>query len=732
MGPSSTAGGYAGTGRINSLAFHPTNTNIIYAGTAGGGLWQSNDGGSTWFTNTDQLATLGVSSIIVHPTSPERIYIATGDGDGSDNYSIGVLVSVDGGLTFSPTGLTWNTSDTDLIRKLIFDPSNQDAIMAATSIGIYRSIDKGGTWTLVQAGDFDDIEANPTLNSNIFYASAQGNIYKSSNGGASWTLKQTIAGTNRIALGVSPNNAAYVYALCSKSSNSGYNGLYRSTDSGESYISSSLTPNLLGWSATGSDSGGQGGYDLVLAVDPLNAEVVYVGGVNTWKSTNGGVNWTINTMWYGVSGIPEVHADKHALEWQNNTTLWQGNDGGVYKTTNGGATWQHRGSGIVNSQMYKLGISQTDGKVMTGLQDNGSKLKSAGGSWSDVIGGDGMECAIQLNDGQVLYGSVYNGDFNRSTNGGTSWQNISDNVPGSPSGAWITPFEIDPGMPTTIYAGYQQVYKSKDKGNTWTSIGNFSTNNLNILKVAPSNNQVIYAARSNGNIWRTTNGGTAWTQMASPGNNLAFIAIHPNNANTLWAVRQNYSSGAKVYKSVNGGSTWVNVSGTLPNIPANCIEYQNGSDDGLYVGMDVGIYYRDNTLSDWVLFNAGLPNVEVTELEIDYDENKIYAATYGRGLWASDLYNPITCFKPKSVSVVNLWNVSMTLQWQSPTSAPSQGYEWGVNTDQSGTGNDTDYYFYKRQCNRATAANRLLSFCKIDLCWQSTVAMGQVWTCNHA
>lgn len=732
LGPSSTAGGYAGTGRINSLAFHPTNTNIIYAGTAGGGLWQSNDGGTTWFTNTDQLATLGVSSIIVHPTSPERIYIATGDGDGSDNYSIGVLVSVDGGLTFSPTGLTWNTSDTDLIRKLIFDPSNQDAIMAATSIGIYRSIDKGGTWTLVQAGDFDDIEANPTLNSNIFYASAQGNIYKSSNGGASWTLKQTIAGTNRIALGVSPNNAAYVYALCSKSSNSGYNGLYRSTDSGESYISSSLTPNLLGWSATGSDTGGQGGYDLVLAVDPLNAEVVYAGGVNTWKSTNGGVNWTINTMWYGVSGIPEVHADKHALEWQNNTTLWQGNDGGVYKTTNGGATWQHRGSGIVNSQMYKLGISQTDGKVMTGLQDNGSKLKSAGGSWSDVIGGDGMECAIQLNDGQVLYGSVYNGDFNRSTNGGTSWQNISDNVPGSPSGAWITPFEIDPGMPTTIYAGYQQVYKSKDKGNTWTSIGNFSTNNLNILKVAPSNNQVIYAARSNGNIWRTTNGGTAWTQMASPGNNLAFIAIHPNNANTLWAVRQNYSSGAKVYKSVNGGSTWVNVSGTLPNIPANCIEYQNGSDDGLYVGMDVGIYYRDNTLSDWVLFNAGLPNVEVTELEIDYDENKIYAATYGRGLWASDLYNPITCFKPKSVSVVNLWNVSMTLQWQSPTSAPSQGYEWGVNTDQSGTGNDTDYYFYKRQCNRATAANRLLSFCKIDLCWQSTVAMGQVWTCNHA
>lgn len=713
LGPSSTNGGYAGTGRINSLAFHPTNSNIIYAGTSGGGLWQSNDGGSTWFTNTDNLATLGVSSILIHPTSPERIYIATGDGDGGDNYSVGVLLSLDGGVTFSTTGLNWNTSDTDLIRKLLFDPSNTDVILAATSIGIYRTIDKGVSWSLVQGGDFDDIEANPTAGSNVFYACAQGSIYKSTNGGASWTLKQTIAGTNRIALGVSPANATYVYALCSKSSNSGYNGLYRSTDSGDTYVARSTTPNLLGWNLTGNDTGGQGGYDLVVAVDPLNAEKVFTGGVNTWKSSDGGVNWTISTMWYGVSGVAEVHADKHALEWQNSTTLWQGNDGGVYKTTDGGVSWLHKGSGIVNSQMYKLGLSQADGKVMTGLQDNGSKLKQTAGSWSDALGGDGMECAVQQNDGQVLYGSLYNGDFNRSINGGSSWQNISDNVPGAPSGAWVTPFEIDPMMPTTIYAAYQQVYKSTDKGDSWTSIGNPSSGStLNLLKIAPSNSSYIYAARSNGNIWRTTNGGTTWTALASPGNNLAYLAIHPNDANTLWAVRQNYTSGSKVYKSTNGGTTWTNISGNLPNIPANCIIYQNGSQDGVYVGMDVGIYYRDNTLADWVLFNAGLPNVEVTELEIDYDENKIFAATYGRGLWSSDLYNPIECFQPKAVSVSNLWNVSMTLQWQTPSVAPAFGYEWGINTtvnlpattqsttstsvDISGLMPSTSYYLFVR------------------------------------
>ena len=713
LGPSTTNGGYAGTGRINSLAFHPTNSNIIYAGTSAGGLWQSDDGGLTWFTNTDNLATLGVSSILVHPTTPEKIYIATGDGDGGDNYSVGVLISQDGGVTFSPTGLNWNLSDTDLIRKLLFDPSNPDKILAATSIGIYRTEDKGGTWTLVQVGDFDDIEANPTAGSGVFYASAQGSIYKSTNGGAAWTLKQTISGTNRIALGVSQANASYVYALCSKSSNSGFNGLYRSTDSGETFDSRSTTPNILGWNPTGNDTGGQGWYDLVIAVDPTNAEIIYTGGVNTWKSTNGGTSWTISTMWYGYQNVAEVHADKHALEWQNSTTLWQGNDGGVYKTTNGGVNWLHRGSGIVNSQMYKLGVSQTDGKIITGLQDNGSKLRQGSGSWSDVIGGDGMECAIQQNNGQVMYGSLYNGDFNRSTNGGTSWENISDNVPGTPSGAWVTPFEIDPMLPTTIYAAYQQVYKSTDMGESWVSIGNPSSGaTLNLLKIAPSNANTMYAARSNGNIWKTTNGGTTWTSITSPGNNLAYLAIHPNNPNTLWAVRQNYTSGSKVYKSTNGGSTWTNISGNLPNIPANCVVYQNGTDDGIYVGMDVGIYYKDNTLAEWVLFNAGLPNVEVSELEIDYDENKLFASTYGRGLWSSSLYEPIACFQPKAVSVVNLWNTSMTLQWQSPSTAPAQGYQWGVNAtnavpatlqtttatsvDVSGLTANTTYYLFVR------------------------------------
>ncbi|MBK8701642.1 MAG: hypothetical protein IPN29_19645 [Saprospiraceae bacterium] len=681
LGPSTTNGGYAGTGRINSLAFHPGNSNIIFAGTAGGGLWKSTDGGSTWFTQTDQLATLGVSSIAIHPVNNNIIFIATGDADGGDNYSVGILVSLDGGATFLTTGLTWNTSAQDVIKKIIFDPDNPNNMLAISNLGIHRSTDRGVNWALVSTGDFDDLEAHPTASVSTYYACKGGEIYKSTDDGITWSLKQTIASTNRIALAVSPADANLVYALCSKSSNNGFNGLYKSVNSGESYDSQSTSPNILGWSVNGSDTGGQGWYDLVIAADPLNANTIYTGGVNTWKSTDGGISWTINTMWYGVSGIPEVHADKHALDWQNNTTLWQGNDGGVYKTNNGGSTWQHKGSGIVNSQMYKLGVSQMDQMVLTGLQDNGTKLRSNNASWSDVIGGDGMECAIQQNDGTVMYGSLYNGIFNRSVNGGQYWQNISDNIPGAPSGAWVTPFEVDPSLPTTIYAAYQQVYKSTDRGTTWVSIGNFSNNNtLNHLRVAPSDTKYIYAARNNGNLWRTTDGGTTWTQMTSPGNNVGMLIISPNDPNVIWVVRQNFSSGAKVYKSTNGGGNWTNISGTLPNIPANCLVYQLGTSDGLYLGMDVGIYYRDNTLGDWVLFNTGLPNVEVTELEINYDQGKLYAATYGRGLWSSDLYTPVLCTMPKGVKVSNIWNVSFTLEWQAPSSVPSAGYEWGINT----------------------------------------------------
>ncbi|MBC7886142.1 MAG: hypothetical protein H7X99_11750 [Saprospiraceae bacterium] len=679
LGPSFSSGGYSGLGRLNCIGFHPSNENIVYAGAAGGGLWKTVDGGATWTTSTDNLAVLGVSGIVIHPTNPDIMYIATGDGDAGDNYSVGVLKSTDGGNTFNTTGLNWSVTNTRRIRRLIIDPDDHNTLLVASSIGIYRTTNSGTTWTLEETGNFYDIEANPDGATQTFYASTGGIVYKSTNNGDTWSNAFTISGSSRLSLAVSLANNNYLYVLSSKSSNSGYNGVYRSTDSGLNFTLRSSTPNIMGWSTTGSDSGGQGWYDLVITADPNNAETIFVGGINNWKSTDGGITWALKSHWYGGGGVQSVHADKHAMEWFNGS-LWEANDGGLYKTINGGNTWVHKSNTMVISQMYRLGVSQTDSKVIAGLQDNGTKLLNTNNNWSDVLGGDGMECIINPTNSNVMYGEMYYGNINRSTNGGSSWSNISNNIPGDPQGAWVTPYMLDPNDASIIYVAYDSLYKSTDQGSSWIKIGStiqIDSSIKTLLALAPSNSSYIYTGTSN-KLYRTQNGGSSWTTLTVPGSNTSAIAIHPENPDILWAVRKGYSDGSKVYKSINGGLSWTNISGTLPNLSANCILYQTGTDDGLYVGMDSGVFYRDNTMSDWEYFFDGLPNVEITELDINYSNNFIYASTYGRGIWKTELigYMP-SCFTPVSLNASDIKTNSVTLNWNNPLIVPT-AYEWAT------------------------------------------------------
>ncbi|MFM7154265.1 MAG: WD40/YVTN/BNR-like repeat-containing protein, partial [Bacteroidota bacterium] len=643
MGPTTTGGGYAGLGRINAIAFHPTNSSIIWVGSPSGGLWKTTDGGATWSTGYDNFSVLGVSSILITPSNPNIMYVATGDGDAGDTRSIGVYKSTDGGATWAATGLTFTLANYVLIRKLLMDPNDEAHILAATSNGLYRTTNSGASWTRPVPENFYDIEAQTGVNANNFYASTNNGLYRSTDNGLNWTLVQTISGSGRIAIGYSPADTTAVVALCSNSSDFGFLGFYRSTNSGASYALQSSTPNLLGWASDGSDTGGQGWYDLVVAVDPANASTVYIGGVNVWKSTNAGLTWNIKATWNGAGGVQTVHADHHAMEWQNNTTLFDGNDGGFYKTTNGGTNWTHLTNGMQISQMYRLGVSQTTNAVIAGLQDNGTKLRSANGTWTDELGGDGMECAIDYSNAQYMYGELYYGDFFRSSNGGTSWTDIN---PGGQdgTGAWVTPYIISSNNPATLYIGYNDVYKTTDRGNTWTAIStSLSTSNLTVLADAPSDANVIYAGRSSA-LYRTINGGTNWATMTIPAGagSMTYLCVSPTDANVIYAAMSNYTAGSKVYKSTNGGASWTNISGTLPNVPANCIIYQKGSPEGLYVGMDVGVYYRDNITNAWALVGTGLPNVIVDELEIKYDTGKLRAATYGRGLWETD----INCVSP--------------------------------------------------------------------------------------
>lgn len=725
LGPNSTTGGYRGTGRINAVGFDPNNTDIIYAGSAGGGLWKTTNGGTNWTPKTDFLGSIGISKIIVHPTNPNTIYIATGDGDASDSYSIGVMKSTDGGDTWNSTGLNWSTSNYRLIREMVMDPDNSEALIVASNNGIYRTTNGGSTWTQEQTGNFYDVEMNPNGSSNTFYAATRTEVYRSTNNGDTWASVYTINGSNRLALATSAANSNYVYVLSSKSSGSGYNGVWRSTDSGATFANRSTSPNLLGWSRIGDDTGGQGWYDLVIAADPSNANTIYVGGVNHWKSVDGGSNWTIKSHWAGSGGIFEVHADKHELEWQGNV-LWEGNDGGLYKTTNGGDTWIDLTGDMIISQMYRIGVSEVDTRVMAGLQDNGSKHRQTSGVWVDELGGDGMDCAVNPENGNVMYGCIQNGEIRRSTNGGQNWTDIQNNIPGAPGGAWVTPYVLNPQRPATIIAGFTEVYKTVNQGNSWTSIGSgLGSSKKTILAIAEQDSNYIYVGTSNA-LWQTTDGGANWTSRSVPGSGTQMVKVSPTNPNTIYAVRSSYSSNT-VYKSNDGGASWSNLTADLPQIPARCIAIHNDGDETMYVGLDVGVYYRKQSDAGWTLYNAALPNVQIRELEIRENSDEIFIATYGRGLWKNVTIGQSTlCKPPLSLSQDAIGNGSVTFSWTASNPAPALGYEVSLTQSDvapsSGTVQTTttvtynnlnageDYYFYLRSKCAANDASSWISY----------------------
>ncbi len=627
-------------GRVQVVRTSPTNTNIIYVGTGAGGLWVSTNGGTSYSTTTDQLPSLGVSDIAISPTNTNVIYIATGDKDAGDTHSTGVLKSTDGGATFSVTGLAWQTSQLRRIYRVLINPANTNIIMAASSSGFYRSTDAGATWSLTSTAYCYDAELKPGDPNTVYIVTAS-SVLKSTNGGVSFsgvTMPSSL-NSNRLSLAVTPANPDYVYVLASAPSN-GFGGLFRSTNSATSFSLMSSTPNIFDWSTNGSGAGGQGWYDIAIDASPTNANVIIAGGVNTWRSTNGGSTWQLHTHWYGGGGKPYVHADLHHVNFVSGSVIFLGTDGGVARTTNSGTNWTTINGNMNIAQIYKLGNSANNaGRIVTGHQDNGTNL-SNGTSWSQIYGGDGMDCFIDWSNNNTIIASYTYGDYQRSTDGGNNWTNIVNGLSGN--AAWVAPIVQDPVTPNTYYAGYSKMFKSTNQGTTWTQMGTTTMGTIDEIYVCPSNPNVIYVTTT-ASVWKTTNGGTTWsnitTGIPTGSGQITDITCDNQNPNNVYVTMSGYSSGNKVFGSNNGGLTWTNMSNGLPNIPMNCIIYSNNSPQKLYVGTDVGVYYKEASMNSWLYYSNGLPNVVIDELEIYYPTGKLRAATYGRSVWETDLYS---------------------------------------------------------------------------------------------
>lgn len=685
--------GYKGLGRINAIAFDPVDQQTIYIGAPSGGLWASHDGGSSWTVLTDQLPTLGVSSIVVDYTNTQVIYMGTGDRDAGDASGLGVWKSFDGGVNWLPYNVGMENTT---IGKMIIDPANPNILYAAGSNGVFKTTDGGLTWTVKSTGNFKDIVFKPN-DSTIIYASSSGKFYRSQDSGETWTcIHNGIPAGSRGAVAVTPANPEIVYVILTQSDN-GFKGFYKSTDSGLNFTVQSTTPNIMDWSCDGSGSGGQGWYDLDIAVDPQDENLVFAGGVDIWKSYDGGVNWQITAHWYGGCGVTSVHADHHVFEYSPlNGRLYIGCDGGAYYTANEGQNWTEISDGLVISQAYKIGQSATKVDLcVNGYQDNGSSLYDSG-TWYAINGGDGMECAIDPTDSRYRYSTLYYGSIYRHINMG-SGQYITDTINGvHETGGWVTPFLIDKGNSNTMFIGYKNVYRSNNVKATNPSSVHFDLisdglagADLNILAQSYKNTDILYAS-SGSKLYRTENCHAetpVWINMTEnlpASNTITAIETNPFDENIIYLAQQ-----TKLYRSSDKGQTWVDITGSLPEVNINSIAAYKHSINGIYVGTDVGVYYKDGTFCGWATFTNGMPaSAKVTELEIYTDDNnpandRIKAGTYGRGMWESNMYtsSPMADFSADQTLIPPGCAVNFT-DW---SSGVPYNWEWTFYGTSTGT-----------------------------------------------
>ncbi|MCP5053495.1 MAG: hypothetical protein GY940_40390 [bacterium] len=670
LGPFTNTG-ISGVGRLNCIEFDPQNNSIIWVGAPTGGLWKSTDAGQSWSTSTDHLPNLGVSDIVIHPGNSSIMYIATGDKQRGSALSYGIMKSTDGGVSWQPTALRPGVEEKFKIGKLMMHPDNGETLLCAVNKGIYKTTNGGDTWQLKMDGDFFDLEVHPSDSSTWFASRASNGVYRSTDSGESWTrltagLPNPARNFGRIALAVSPSSPGTVYAVYCRNVDSqgwiwGLQGFFKSSDNGNSWSRKTGTPNILGWEADGSGRDGQGGYALVLEVNPGNPDMVIAGSVNLWKSENGGTSWELTAFSGGAAGVASVHADHHELAYLpgSSSTLFSCNDGGLRRSDDNGNTWTDLGSGLVIQQIYRLGLSaQRPEQMVAGAQDNGSELFTD--RWNSISGGDGMECIIDPNNPNTVYSGWQFGNFLVSRDSGSTNRGIFQNTEGPFS--WIAPFVMDPADSNTLYTASTRVYKSSDQGGTSAAISPVLTATpLTIMKIAPSNSNIILVSDGS-RMFKTQNGGASWEE---PDTSLFLdyitdAAFHPFNPDIIWVTIGGYGrwnsqftwwnipyeiDKPKVFYSTDGGNGWTDISGQIPNVPATCIVIDPYS-LGVYLGTDLGVFYSASGTGDWEPFDNGLPNVIVTEMEIHESARKIVAATYGRGLWESPLADRPSVYPP--------------------------------------------------------------------------------------
>lgn len=681
-----TPGSQPTTGRITSLVADPSDAtgNTIYVTGAGGGVWKTINGGSNWTPLTDNQATLLMSSIALLPSNPKIIYAGTGEG----YYGRGVLKSTDAGTSW--TLLTGNAGknefDRRVVSKVVIDPTDSTGstvyiattTFAFSTLGgntaIWKTTNGGISWTDTTTGkiggtsgidDYSDLVIDPSNHLHLYAAlgtpystfNQDNAVYETKDGGTTWSVSgnfpKGVTNEGTIALAISAATPKSLYAFVVDASDGGVYRLYKTTDGGTTWAGvPTAPPNYLG----------SIGYYITLAVDPSNANIVYLGGESDkfnigsaiFQSTDGGTSWNdiSNTSPLGTNG---PHADHHAIGFDAKGKLLVGTDGGLWRLDNsapGSIHWSDLNGNLQLIQFYGVALDPTNLNIAYGgSQDNGTDKFNDSTSWTEVAYGDGGFARVDRNNPSTVYQTYNFGPtfFQRSDDGGASFSTKVTGINTSDQANFIVPYVLDPSNPQRLVLGTDHVYESTNRADNWSVIATpgtngFTTNGsvIDSVAVAPSAPNTIYVS-AGGHLFVTFNDGASWTKIDIPNVSDYFptIVVDSSSDRTAYVTRDVFNFGTAVghvFMTTNGGTSWTDITGNLPEMPTRALAVDpRTSPHTLYVGNDQNVYVSTNLGVSWSVFKTGLPNAHVRELELNTSLNVLAAATLGRGLWEISL-----------------------------------------------------------------------------------------------
>jgi hypothetical protein len=708
-------------GRTRALVIDPVQPRTMYAAGVAGGVWRSDDGGAGWRPLTDLIANLAVSSLAMDPGNRKVLYAGTGEGFFNVDAvrGAGIFKTADGGLTWERLAAT-ATSDFYYVNRLVVSPKSGAAVYAATRTGVWRSLDGGATWkqtlaTQAQGGCLD-LALRGDLPNDLLLASCgtlqQATVYRNRRAqkGGRWETVLQEPGMGRTSLAIAPSNPAVVYALAT-SNVAGPNGfgnysqgllaVFRSDSGGAAGSWAARVrnsdPDTLSTALLSSTRfafehecgspdpdlwSGRGWYDNAIAVDPLDADRVWAGGVDLFRSDDGGHTWGIASYWWagehGASG-GFAHADQHALVFHpryngtSNQVLFVAGDGGVYRTANARAGvgtgarapcdttasavyWTSLAHGYAVTQFYH-GTPFPDGRsYIGGAQDLGVLLGSdfAGSNgWRMVLGRDGGFTAVDPGSPNVVYAETVGVSLVKSTDGGATFapaaSGIIDNSP------LISPFVLDPSASQRLWYGGVAVWRSDDGAGSWQQasppLAGTAVDGVSALAVSPADSNQVVAGTSSGQVFSTVagwsaNAGTAWAGVQPRAGFLSSLTFDPQQASTLYATYSTFG-GSHVWRSNDAGTTWVPLDysgnapgsgggGGLPDLPVNSLAVDPRHSERLYAGTDLGLFVSLDYGGTWAVEDGGFTNAVVSWLALGQDaagRPALYAFTHGRGAW---------------------------------------------------------------------------------------------------